>query len=220
MDERTQAEYDRIAAGPHSGEFSFLHHEGPVVEHSVNVMERVADVLCERPDKPASQQHDRLRHIYWLDPVKIPAIAQVKLLRDAYEAQVKLLRDAYEAQVKPLRDAYEAQVKLLRDACGEAQVKPLWDAYEAQVKLLWDACGEAQVKPLRDACEAQVKLLWDACGEAQVKLLRDAYEAQVKLLRDAYEAQVKPLRDEILVYLRSLIPNCGWDGKTIFGKKE
>ena len=139
MDERTQIEYDRIKAGPHEGYFTFVHHQGPVVEYSDNVMERVTDILSGRSDKPEWQQYDRLRHIYWLDPVKIPAIAQVQTL---------------------------------------------WDAYNAQVKALWDAF-DAQEKPLRDACNTQEK----------------------------------PLRDEILVYLRLLIPDCRWDGKTIFGKQ-
>ena len=70
MNTKTQAEYDRIKAGPHSGAFTLLHHRGPVVEYSKNVMERVADILSGREDKPVSQQYDRLRHIY---PVTAPA---------------------------------------------------------------------------------------------------------------------------------------------------
>mgnify|MGYP001560056183 CR=1 FL=1 len=67
MDEKTQAEYDRIKAGPQKGAFTFLHHEGPVVEESSNIMERIEYILT---DKPQDEHYTRLRHI-----VSIPAPA-------------------------------------------------------------------------------------------------------------------------------------------------
>lgn len=61
MDQRTQIEFDRIKAGPHQGYFTLLHHQGPIIEESENVMERVGAILR---DKPPAEHYTRLRHIY------------------------------------------------------------------------------------------------------------------------------------------------------------
>ena len=72
MDARTQVEYDRIKAGPHEGEFSFLHHAGPVVEKSYDVMERVDCIVTEKAQKETPEQiYTRLRHIYWIDTLAL-----------------------------------------------------------------------------------------------------------------------------------------------------
>ena len=74
MDEATliDAEVERIKAGPHSGMFTFLHHEGPIAEESGNVMERVEFIL---KDKPPNEIFTRLRHIY-----RLPENLQEKLI--------------------------------------------------------------------------------------------------------------------------------------------
>ena len=91
MDAKIQAEYDRIKAGPHAGNFTLLHHEGPIIEQSNDVMERVDYTLRE---KPAVEHYDRLRHIYFVP----------KLLYADYEAKRKLLGADYEAKRKLLDD--------------------------------------------------------------------------------------------------------------------
>lgn len=63
MDSRTQVEYDRIKNGPRSGWFTFLHHNGPVVEASDDVMERVEYILGEKPE---AEHYTRLRHIHYV----------------------------------------------------------------------------------------------------------------------------------------------------------
>lgn len=54
----------------------------------------------------------------------------------------------------------------------------------------------------------------------ELKSLNDDYQAKLKLFDDDYWSKRKPLDDEILRYIRLEIPDCGWDGKTIFGKKD
>ena len=82
MDQQVQIEYDRIKAGPHAGYFSFIHHKGPVVEHSSDVMERAEFILR---DKLESQHYDRLRHIY-----SVPASAE-KAYREAVVPAEKII---------------------------------------------------------------------------------------------------------------------------------
>mgnify|MGYP001567606201 CR=1 FL=1 len=99
MDEKTQKEYDRIWAGPHEGEFSLLHHQGPIVEHSDNVMERVAYILQE---KPVEEQYDRLRHIYFVpaDVARVwnAAMAEPDRARNAAMAEADRARKAARAE--------------------------------------------------------------------------------------------------------------------------
>jgi len=122
MDAKTQIEYDRIKAGPHSGEFTFLHHEGPVVEHSDNVMERLADILSGRPDKPVSQQYDRLRHIY---PVSATAYkAYQEAITPAYKAYQEAITTAYKAYQEakaPAEKAYQEAKAPAEKAYQEAK---------------------------------------------------------------------------------------------------
>ena len=87
MDERVEKELARLRAYPQGGYYTFLHHEGPIVEHSRNLEERVGYIL---KDKPKSEVYDRLRHIYWAG-------------------------DDYAAKREPLGDDYYVKVKLLDD---------------------------------------------------------------------------------------------------------
>lgn len=45
VDKQIQQEYDRIAAGPHTGWFTCLHHAGDFLETSHNVIERLDFIL-------------------------------------------------------------------------------------------------------------------------------------------------------------------------------
>lgn len=65
-------EIARIKAGPQKGYFSFLHHEGPIIEWSENVMERVDFILL---NKNPSEIYTRLRHIYYVPETYQEAIA-------------------------------------------------------------------------------------------------------------------------------------------------
>ncbi len=177
--------------GPTVGWFGLPHHD-KLLEESHDVMERVAYV---KKNKPQREIDIRLHNMIYLDPVLCPAVAQCKSLDDAYRAQRKPLDDAYRAQCKPMDDAYWAQRKPL-DNAYRAQRKPLDDAYWAQRKSMEDAY------------------------RAQRNPLDDAYWAQRNPLDDAYRAQCKPLEDEILSYIRSEIPDCAWNGKElVFAKK-
>ena len=88
--------------GPTAGYFAFVHHR-VLWEYSPDIMERVAYI---ESDKPEHERETRLRHLLYLDPIKCPAVAKIKLLNDDYEAKRKFLNDDYEAKRKLL----EAQV--------------------------------------------------------------------------------------------------------------
>ena len=88
MDEKTQAEYDRIKLGPQTGQFTFLHHNGPVTESSENVMQRVEYLL---QTKEVSEHYARLRHIY---PVPAPA-------HKAYWEATASAQKAYDEAIGP-----------------------------------------------------------------------------------------------------------------------
>ena len=134
MDAQTQAEYDRIKAGPHSGVFTFLHHEGLITEKSADVMERVEYILKE---KQRTEHYTRLRHIYWLDISQMPPNCQ---------------------------EAYK-----------------VWEDWEETYKVWKEA----------------------------YKVWEEAY----KVWEEAYKVW-----EVVLPHVLQLVPNCGWDGKTIFGK--
>ena len=82
MDAKTQAEYARIKAGPHTGNFTLLHHDGPIIEQSNDVMERVDYIFHE---KPAVEHYDRLRHIYF---VRKPLYADYVAKRKPLDAEI------------------------------------------------------------------------------------------------------------------------------------
>ena len=65
MSPEIQAEYDRLKAYPLVGEYTFLHHEGPIIERTDCLMERVDYIICH---KPRSEQLVRLRHIQRIPP--------------------------------------------------------------------------------------------------------------------------------------------------------
>ena len=83
MSPEIQAEYDRLKAYPLVGEYTFLHHEGPIIERTDCLMERVDYIICH---KPRSEQLVRLRHIQRIPPdilaeyerVTAPAWAEYK----------------------------------------------------------------------------------------------------------------------------------------------
>ena len=55
--------------GPQSGLFTLLHHEGPAVEWSDNVMERVEYIQIHKPE---AEHKTRFRHIVYVDPELLP----------------------------------------------------------------------------------------------------------------------------------------------------
>src|SRR3990167_5128775 len=168
MNEAIQAEVDRLKAGPQSGWFTFLHHEGPIAEKSANVMERVGYILREKAKNESPEKIlARLQHIY---PMPTD-------LRGDYEAQWKVLDGDYWAKWELLRGDYDAK----------------WNALGGDYWAKW--------KLLRDDYEAKRELL------------RADYEAKRELLRGDYDAKREVLDDNI----PALIPNCKWNGETIFG---
>ena len=65
-------------------------------------------------------------------------------------------------------------------------------------------------------CEATAKLApLDAAYEAKRAPLDADYAAKRAPLYADYEAKVAPLYAEILAYIKSNIPDCAWDGKTL-----
>ena len=107
--------------GPTEGYFSLLHHEGPLVEHSHDVMERIRYIDT---NKPVSEVAIRKAHIVYLDPAEVPAVLKRKPLYDDYKAKLKPLDDDYEVKRKPLYDDYKAKLKPLEDEIV-AYIRPL-----------------------------------------------------------------------------------------------
>ena len=136
IDKRIKVEYDRIAAGPRTGWFTLLHHEGPELENSHNVIERLNFILS---DKPEHERLCRLINIIWVSEEKADDYnAKCKLLDDDdYNAKCKLLTDDYNAKRKPLDDDYYSKRKALDDDYN-AKRKPLTDDYNAKRKALTD----------------------------------------------------------------------------------
>ena len=125
--------------GSTSGLFSLLHHEGPIVEDSDDVMERIAFI---RGNKPTREVDVRLAHIVYLDPELVPACAKLATLYADYEAKLATLCADYEAKLAPLDADYEAKLATLY-ADYEAKLAPLDAEIVAYLKPLipdfrWD----------------------------------------------------------------------------------
>ena len=99
--------------GPKSGYFTLLHHEGPLMEWSANVMERVAYI---KTDKHSDERPLRLRHI-----VFVPKKMQPQAVRDAYAKWQDAYAKSQDADAK-WQDAYaksqDAYAKW-RDVCAK-----------------------------------------------------------------------------------------------------
>src|SRR3990167_2178917 len=103
MDEQAliDAEVARIEAGPHSGMFTFLHHKGPIIGQSENVMERIDFILS---DKPSSEILIRLQHIYRLPENFQEAIATAE---KAYQEAIATAEKAYQEAKATAEKAYQ-----------------------------------------------------------------------------------------------------------------
>ena len=125
MDANTEVEYFRLQAGPQSGHFTFLHHNGPILDQSSNVMERVKYIL---QDKIASEHCTRLRHIQYVPPILQKAYEEAgaaaeralsearatawKAFEEAIaptvcQEAITLAEKAYEEAIAPTEKAYE-----------------------------------------------------------------------------------------------------------------
>ena len=65
MNEELQKEVERLKALPQNGYFTLLHHNGPVVEGSSDLMERVNYILNEKPEH---ERLTRLKNIFYVTP--------------------------------------------------------------------------------------------------------------------------------------------------------
>jgi hypothetical protein len=167
-----------------------LLHHEQLYEESHNVMERVD---YTRANKPPNEVKVRLHNMIYLGGCA--AVKKRKALTAGYYAKRQSLAADYNAKRKLLTAGYNAKRKLLTAG------------YYAKLKLL-DADYNAKCKPL------------DADYDAKLKLLDADYDAKLKLLDADYNAKCKPLDDEILAYILKHIPDCPWDGKTIFPEKR
>ena len=137
-DKRIQAEYDRIAKGPHKGWFTLLHHEGPVLEESHDVIERLDFILKEKPE------HERLTRLINIVHVEQPALAEYeKVMQSAcaecekvtqsacakHEKVTQSACDEYEKVMQPARADYEKVTQSAR-AEYEKVTQPAWTEYE------------------------------------------------------------------------------------------
>ena len=161
--------------GPTIGMFAFLHHE-KLFEESHNVMERVAYVKREKPER---EVWIRLHNMMYLDPVLCPAVAKRDTLYADYKAKRAPLYADYKAKRAPLDADYEAKRAPL-DADYEAKRDTLDADYEAKCDTLY----------------------------ADYKAKRAPLDADYKAKRDTLDA-------EILAYIKSEIPDCACNGRTL-----
>lgn len=165
MTPEIKAEYDRILAGPHSGYFTLLHHEGPVVEHSWNVRERVEHILKA---KPKTEHLTRLQHIY-----PIPAA--------------------------------------------------VWDLYKESTAVVYSERTAAARDIYNESMAAAGKLYSESTSAAAGKLYRESTAAARKLYSERTAAAWELYRESVATadkLVLGIIPNCRWDGETIFPKQE
>ena len=101
MNDLIRAEIGRLQAGPQEGEFTFLHHDGPVVEKSRNVMERVRYILeVKAKQESEAQILARLRHIRFVpEELASPYRAAMAEASKAYDAAWVEASKAYDAAV-------------------------------------------------------------------------------------------------------------------------
>jgi len=78
--------------GPTAGHFTLLHHQGPLIERSHDVMERVGHI---KGDKAESERPVRLRHIVYVPIKMIP-----KTVRKAYAKWEKAYAEWEKAYAK------------------------------------------------------------------------------------------------------------------------
>ena len=143
MTPEVKEQYDRLKAGPQSGYFTLLHHKGPLVEESNNLMERIDYILQEKPE----QEHLlRLRHIWpvsetankaWDEAVARANKARDEAVAPAYKARDEAVARANKARDEAVALAYKARdeaVALAYKARDEAVAR----AYKEIVALIPD----------------------------------------------------------------------------------
>ena len=103
--------------------------------------------------------------------------------------------------------ALEAEHWLELDALNEDRLakldapnKDYWAKRDALKDDYWDW---AKLKPLNDDYRTKMRLL------------NGDYGAKVQALNEDYWAKMKLLNAEIEAYIKSHIPDCAWDGKTL-----
>lgn len=115
-----------------TGFFTLLHHEGPIVEWSDDVEERLAYI---KSAKPAHEQAVRLRHIVRVPEERCPAL---------YEAWAQ-----YRAVQQPAWAQYRA-VEQPAMAQYRAAERPAWAQYEAVDRQAWAQYEAIQQAILND----------------------------------------------------------------------
>ena len=115
-DKRIQAEYDRIAKGPHKGWFTLLHHEGPVLEESHDVIERLDFILKEKPE------HERLTRLINIVHVPPTACAKYeKVTQSACAEYKKVTQPALAEYEKVKQTAWAEYEKVMQSARAECE---------------------------------------------------------------------------------------------------
>ena len=94
-----------------------------------------------------------------------------------------------------------------------AKLAPLDADYEAKRALLY-ADYEAKLAPLYADYAAKLAPLY-ADYLAKLAPLNAGYEAKRAPLNADHEAKLAALNAEILAYIKSNIPDCAWNGKTL-----
>ena len=121
-------------------------------------------------------------------------------------------RDALYAHRRAKRDALDAQLAVL-DADYKAKRDALYAHRRAKLAVLDAqlAALDADYKAKRDALDAHRRA---KCDALDAQLAAD-HRAKCDALDADYEAKLAVLDAEILVYIKSNMPDCAWNGKTL-----
>ena len=103
-------EVERLTALPQQGWFTLLHHKGPVIEESQNLMERVNYIL---QNKPESERLTRLRNIYYVRPEQV---AEYKRIEQSAWAEYKRIRQSAWAEYKRIRQSALAEFERIEQS--------------------------------------------------------------------------------------------------------
>lgn len=111
--ESIEKELKRIRTLPNQGYFTLLHHEGPFIERSYNVTERIRYILN---DKPCPEVLTRLKNIHYMTPERKAAVADIvrKYAPDGSAANLEPWVHPFQKDYKAIKECDRRVAKVLK----------------------------------------------------------------------------------------------------------
>lgn len=150
------------------GFFTFVHHEGPLIEWSDDITERIIYIETQ---KPVHERATRLRCLTRIPEDRLPALyaagAEYQRVKQLAEAEYERVKQPAGAEYQRVRQLAEAEYQRVR--------RPAWAEYQRVRQPAWDEYQRVRRQVLTDP--------------------------------------------STLALVKALIPDCPWDGHTIFPKE-